>query len=91
LVTRYKHKKVKEKTEKKMEKIVKPEKLSKADIEYKGKLRETESVSGVHRGCTIIYMEKKLALKKKDSLEHKITNFQKLYLYTLLQFTQIFI
>ena len=41
-----------------MEKIVKPEKLSKADIEYKGKLRETESVSGVHRGCTIIYMKK---------------------------------
>ncbi|XP_052283775.1 CXXC-type zinc finger protein 1-like isoform X2 [Dreissena polymorpha] len=42
LVTRYKHKKIKEKTEKKMEKLLKPEKLDKEALEYKGKLREPE-------------------------------------------------
>ena len=45
LRTRYKHKKVKEKTEKKMEKMFRPEKLDKEALEYKGKLREPEFVS----------------------------------------------
>ncbi|XP_052781695.1 CXXC-type zinc finger protein 1-like isoform X1 [Mya arenaria] len=42
LKTRYKHKKVKEKTEKKMEKLLKPEKLDMEALQYKGKLREPE-------------------------------------------------
>ncbi|KAH3820686.1 hypothetical protein DPMN_122564 [Dreissena polymorpha] len=47
LVTRYKHKKIKEKTEKKMEKLLKPEKLDKEALEYKGKLREPEFVCDI--------------------------------------------